>query len=335
MKCTGGRWKSAASKITIGLAACAALNARAVPPTVTLPNGLDLGNTSFLDGFGGNPSDLAVQSYLTFAHANAYKTNNGSNSPLFNDPQLNVTTLVEQVLYELPTATTILGGHPGIDVIVPLVNLNSSFSPPPPYPGVMPTSGHTGLGDMNLGALLQWDPVTVDGHPVFVSRAEVYGMLPTGKYDRTTDINPGNHFWGIGITGSFTFLLGPDFEISLRPHYQYSFKNGSPASSAPLDPGIEDTQAGQVFYTNFAASYKVTDKLRMGINGYYLRQITDNRVNGSAIAGSREQVLGIGPGVYYDLSKGDKFWLNTYTETLVRNRFRNSAVVNLRWIHIF
>ncbi|WP_028224395.1 SphA family protein [Paraburkholderia ferrariae] len=328
-------WGLAASKLLVALAASAQFDAHAVLPTVTLPSGLDLGSTSFLDGFGGSPGDLAVQSYFTITHANAYKTSNGANSPLFNDPQLNVQTLVEQVLYELPTATTIFGGHPGIDVILPLVNMNPSFTPPPPYPGVTPTTSHAGLGDMNLGVLLQWDPVMVDGHPVFVSRAEVYGALPTGRYDPSADLNPGNHFWGVGITGSFTFLLGPNFEISLRPHYQYSFKNGEPASSAPLDPGIEDTQAGQVFYTNFAASYKVTDKLRIGINGYYLRQLTDNRINGASVPDSREQVLGIGPGLFYDLRKSDKFWLNTYTETLVRNRFRNSAVVNLRWIHMF
>ncbi|MDN4571804.1 phenol degradation protein meta [Pandoraea cepalis] len=335
MKQVGEFLKSVTYKVALTFAACATLNAYAVPPNVTLPNGLDLGSTSFLDGFGGNPGDFAIQSYLTTSHADAYKTNNGSNSPLFNDPRVNVTSLVEQFLYNFPTTTTVLGGHPGVDLIVPLVNLDSSFSPPPPYPGVMLTNGHTGLGDINAGVSLQWDPVMMNGHPVFVSRAEVYGSMPTGKYDQSTDLNPGNHFWGVGIMGSFTFLLGPDFEVSLRPHYQYSFKNGSPASSAPLDPGINDTQAGQVIYTNFAASYKVTDKLRAGINGYFLRQITDNRVNGSAIADSREQVLGIGPGLYYDLRRGDKFWLNTYSEMLVRNRFRNAAIVNLRWIHIF
>ena len=107
--------------LVIGVLASAALTAHAIQPTVTLPQSIDLGNTSFMDGFGGQPGQLAIQSYLSFAHADAYKTNNGSNSPAFNDPRVNATTYLEQLLYQLPTNTTILGGHPGFDAILPLV----------------------------------------------------------------------------------------------------------------------------------------------------------------------------------------------------------------------
>ncbi|MDB5962376.1 MAG: hypothetical protein JWP59_3670 [Massilia sp.] len=320
--------------IPFSLALCTC-NAGAVPPAVNLPNGLNLGGTSFLDGFGGQPGDLALQGYYSYTHSTVMRTENGDSSPLFNQPKVTSSAYIFQTLYQFPTTTKVMGGSPGLDLMIPVVNLNASFAPPPPGPGLSLQPIGSGVGDITAGLFVQWDPALVDGNPFFVARAEVFAMMPTGRYSPRADMNIGNNQWALGAMVATTFLLGPKWEVSLRPQYVYSFKNTDPASSLPLDPWVADTQAGQAASINFAASYKAAQWLRIGLNGYYLRQLTDDQINGQTLRGSRETALGFGPGFMADVGKSDKVWLNLYRETSVRNRFSNDAVATLRWIHIF
>jgi len=58
------------------------------------------------------------------------------------------------------------------------------------------------------------------------------------------------------------------------------------------DPGsgFNTLQAGQAVHLNYATEYEVLPKhLRLGINGYYLKQVTDTKINGSNVSGRREQ----------------------------------------------
>lgn len=90
---------------------------------------------------------------------------------------------------------------------------------------------------------------------------------------------------------------------------------------------VSDTQAGQATWINFTMSYALTPALHVGINGYFFKQLEDDRINGTSIADSREQVLGIGSGIFWQMSKTRAFWLNAYTETAVQNRSRNNLVL--------
>jgi hypothetical protein len=73
--------------------------------------------------------------------------------------------------------------------------------------------------------------------------------------------------------------------------------------------------------------------LRLGINGYALRQLTDDKINGNSLADSKERAFGIGPGLVYG---GDKWWiyLNSYFETGAENRPEGIKVV-LRYSRAF
>jgi hypothetical protein len=99
-------------------------------------------------------------------------------------------------------------------------------------------------------------------------------------------------------------------------------------------PTAGDTQAGQAVHLNFASEYELLPNLRGGVNGYYLKQFTNAEVDGKGIPNSREQVLGIGPGVLYSFSQNDHLFFNAYFETQAENRPEGSRF-NVRWTHHF
>ena len=71
-------------------------------------------------------------------------------------------------------------------------------------------------------------------------------------------------------------------------------------------------------------------RLRLGISGYVLQQLTDDKINGNRIANSEERVFGIGPGLSYNQDNSlAKVWitLNSYFETGAENRPEGIGVV--------
>lgn len=73
---------------------------------------------------------------------------------------------------------------------------------------------------------------------------------------------------------------------------------------------------------------------RIELHGYYLKEFTDKRLDGKRIKDSQEQVLGLGPGLVYHLSKHDHIFFNAYWETEADNRPEGSRF-NLRYVHHF
>ena len=97
----------------------------------------------------------------------------------------------------------------------------------------------------------------------------------------------------------------------------------------------ETTQAGQAIHFNYASEYEVIPKmLRVGVNGYYLKQITDTQADGRDIPGRKEQVFAVGPGAVFHFSKDDHIFVNAYFEMAGENRTEGNRL-NLRWTHHF
>ena len=191
--------------------------------------------------------------------------------------------------------------------------------------------GQTGIGDLLIGPFIQFDPIMGPDGPRFVHRIELQVNLPTGEYDDKHAINPGNNAWSFNPYWAATYWFTPKWTASVRAHYLYNGKNHDPAQSFG---DVSDIQAGQALHANFTTDYAVTDHLRLGINGYWLKQITDTQVDGHDVSGRREKVWAIGPGGMYSFSANDHVFVNAYFEQDVENRPDGSRV-QVRYVHHF
>jgi len=284
---------------------------------------LNLGFTSFLDGIPPAGPGFYFQDYFMYYHADKFAGPNGDSiaSP---SPKVDIVANLFQGLY-LSNQKVLFGGKWGVDVIVPVANFSLDQKATPL------SANNIGLGDMLIGPFLQWDPILGKNGPIFVHRFEFQLLLPTGRYNRNEAINQGSNVLSIDPYWAATVFLTPKWTTSWRLHYLWNDEN--------TDPWVMyhagKIQAGQAIHLNFATEYEVIQKrLRLGINGYYLTQITDSKLDGVALADSREEVIGIGPGLLYSFSQNDHIFLNAYFEVGAKNRPEGQRII-LRWTHHF
>lgn len=290
---------------------------------------VNLGFTSFLDGGPPSGPGLYFSQYFQYIRGDRLTDRNGDDAlPPFADEDLNVFVSLSQLIYQ-SNQCLFLGGKWGLDLIVPIVGTDLSYGRGSPF---FPQDNGAGLGDILVGPFLQWDPIMGKGGPLFMHRIELQMIFPTGKYSSEREVNPGSNFFSFNPYWAGTLFLTPRWEVTTRIHYLWNAENGDPNRAYV---GADDSQAGQAIHLNFASSYEIIEKrLRAGLNGYYLKQLTDTEVDGHDVAGTREQVLGIGPGLLFHFSKDTHFFLNVYFETLAENRPVGQRF-NFRLVHHF
>lgn len=291
------------------------LTLSAVPALAYDQPSVNLGFTSFVDGIPPAGPGWYFQEYLQYYTANEFE-----DAPVV-DPELDVWVSLNQLIYQ-SDKELFAGGKWGVNLMLPIVNFNSSIAPL--------TDNGGGFGDLLVGPFLQWDPIMGEKGPIFVQRVELAVILPTGRYSSKQALNPGANFVSFNPYWSGTLFLGPKWTLSTRLHYLWNAKNTDPNNPAAKN----NTQAGQAFHANVAASYEVIEKkLRLGLNGYVFRQFTSSEVDGEDVEG-KERVFGIGPGLLYSFSKDTHLFLNAYFEGGAEYRPEGERFI-LRLVHHF
>lgn len=169
-------------------------------------------------------------------------------------------------------------------------------------------SNAAGLGDIFFGPLVQWNKHKIFGMP-YLHRFEVDFSAPVGDFDKRSAANPGSNLWTIRPFYAQTLWLLPlNLEISLRHNWLYSTEN----PETHIRPGT-------AYHVNYAASYGLTERLRLGLNGYALQQLTSDEFKGRKIRDSKERTFAIGPGLVYSTSL-ITFMVNSFAEFEVENR---------------
>lgn len=311
------------------LAAAAALAAAQPTSAYDLPS-VNLGFTSFLDGAPPSGPGWYIQQYVQLYRNGRLKDADGHDMRLptpngLQKAQVDANISLTQLTYQ-SDQPLLFGGKWGMNMMLPVVGLDLD-----PKNNMALSANSANLGDLLVGPYLQWDPIMGPNGPRLVQRVEFQMLLPTGAYDADHAINPGSNVFSFNPYWAATAFLSPKWTLSWRLHYLWNAENSDPY--APL--GANDSQAGQAIHLNFASAYEVLpNRLRIGINGYYLKQLTENKLDGHELSDTKEQVFGIGPGLVYHFSKHDHLFANVYWETWAENRTEGSRV-NLRYVHHF
>jgi len=311
------------------------------------PAGIDLGLTSFFDGFGKNEPGFVYLTYAFYQVGHQINDDSGNAQTIFGTPKINDFVWINQLALVAPE--TLFGGaaHFGLNVVwATIIALDTDFSTASPAPGFQLKDNGVGTGDLTTGMFLQFRPVLADGRPVFSHRVEFDVIAPIGSYDPLKDINQSSNYASLAPYWAVTVLPVHRLEISARFNYLYNFTNHRPANPFPVEPPLDHVKPGQAYWINYAASFEVVNTLHLGVNGYYFRQITQDRytyADGHADEGPANVVLGdtgeaqmlaLGPGLFWDFSKSDKFFFNAYFSLKVDNRPQQSTF-NFHYIHDF
>jgi hypothetical protein len=266
---------------------------------VQLP-AVNLGETNFEDGFAA-PGWL-IEEFPESYVAGELRDGHGNTIPGRN--RLTTDSTTTHVAYI--SKKRVLGGSLAGEVLQPLVDVDVQLA--------NGTSSRVcGFGDLTFGPGLQWAPKKI-GNGVFVHRFVFDVTVPTGTYSDRRTVNIGNHFVVVNPYYALTYER-KGIEFSARLHYLWNSANNDPFVCF----GIRNMQPGQAFHVNYATSYELWKNVRLGFNGYWLQQVTDDRINNVHVPYSGERTVGLGPGLQLG---GRDIWfrLNGYLETDVRNR---------------
>jgi hypothetical protein len=287
---------------------------------------VNLGFTSFLDGGPPSGPGLYFSQYIQY-----YTSDKFEDIPdaIAADEDLDAWISLSQFIYQ-SDQKLLFGGKWGLDVIIPLVSLD--YSSAQGDLGLLDNG--SGLGDILVGPFLQWDPIMGSNGPIFMHRIELQMIFPTGKYDENKELNPGSNFFSFNPYWAGTLFITPKWTVSTRIHYLLNADNNDPNRKYKA-MGANDTRAGSAIHLNFASAYEILPKrLRLGVNGYYLKQINDTQVNGVDVPNTKEEVFAIGPGAVYHFSKDVHLFINAYFETMAEHRPKGERV-NVRLVYHF
>jgi len=263
---------------------------------------MNLGATSFMDGVAG-PGVLLQQTLLPY---HAGRINGADGRQLPGDNSVTALGSLSQVVFI--SRVKFLGAYVGAEILLPAAHVNVETDL-----GVRGSDG--GVGDLILGpVMLQWPEHKVLGRSLW-QRVVLDINVPTGSYDRNAAVNVGSNLVSINPHYAVTLFLTPKLETSWRFHYLWNSRNHDP-NPAYRAPSI---QPGQAFHFNAAVSYQVRPRLRVGVNAYYLKEITDPRIGGLAVPNAREQIASLGPGMMLSLKPVDLI-MNAFFEMGAENR---------------
>jgi hypothetical protein len=303
--------------------------AQTPPDVVKLPAGINLGSSSFYDGFGSTDPGWTSLNYFRWSDFTSIKDNSGQNSALFVDPHIDAVSTLFHAVYVAPVQVP--NGAIAFEVLLPVVDFQSHFS----APGIVLQDNGLNFGDMTFGAAYQSKPISLGSQSVLSWRVDFDVTAPTGGFDASKDLNQSSGFWSLEPYLAVTLLPIPKWEISARFNYIYNFST-SRGSDPPQTPGFvfNNGQAGQAGWINFASSYEVVEGVRPGLNGFWLRQFTNDSTNDISLPGTRVAELYLGPGVDWAIDKKNTANFNLYLPISARNT-PAGAQLNIQYVHQF
>ncbi|HEB68692.1 MAG TPA: hypothetical protein ENI88_03615 [Desulfobulbus sp.] len=259
------------------------------------PNGAE----AFMSGAIPPPGVYFID-YLYYYSADTMKDDNGDDVAAFDD-----VSVVANVFRGVWISNTkILGADYGQHIFVPVIGVDLNFKAP-----VGPESKDS-YDDTSIPYVI-YSPFILAWHlqqgKLHIAASLVDLYIPTGQDDGNL-ASVGQNFWTFEPVVAVTYMLD-NWEFSAK--FMYDF-NTTEDDSATVYGFEVDRDPGQDFHFDYSVSYAFTKAFRLGVNGYYYTQTTDDSydLNDSIPApvqellkadeGYRSQVFAVGPGVWYN-----------------------------------
>ena len=266
---------------------------------------INLGDTSFLDGVAG--PGIVVQQIGDGTHDGRIANAEGNTVP--DTGSVNSISGLTHIAWLIHKQ--VLGGWYGTEVVIAAAHVNA---------GALGQTG--GFGDITVSPfILQWPEKRILGMPID-QRVVTDFDLPVGEYSQSSNVNVSSHAFTVHPYYAITAFPKKRIETSWRIHYLWNSTNNNP----PVGTGAQSTQAGEAIHFNATAAYNLCKGLWIGPNGYYIKQITDGKVDGVPLLNSPEQVGAIGPGMVWNRGKWFLF-ANGYQEFGAENRATGHKLV--------
>lgn len=199
------------------------------------------------------------------------------------------------------TGAKVLGGDLVAHAIAPLVDLKVSVA------GT--TQSKSGLGDVTTGLGLGYHH-----SPALHSVVGLDVVLPTGGYTSTDQANIGRNVTAVEPLYALSYIDPQGFNADLHAGLTFYQRNSA-----------TDYTSGHEFHADYSAGWAVGNGWTVGVGGYVLQQLGDDKKAGATLADSKGKAFAIGPSVKYDSGKGWFVTLKYQKETSVENRAQGSA----------
>lgn len=283
------------------------------------PNGAE----AFLAGAVPPPGSYFLD-YVYYYNADTMKDDNGDDIGAFDD----VSVVANVFRYLWVSDKQILGGNYGMHAFLPIIGADLSFKVP-----VGPEST-TSYDDTSVPYVI-FSPFILSWHlqegklHIVTSLADIY--IPTGQDDGNM-ASIGQNFWTIEPVLGVTYMLD-NWEFSAKFMYDFNTTQDDYATVY----GIEvDRDPGQEFHFDYSVSYAFSPSFRVGVNGYYYTQTTDDSYDLDPLRpetlqfpsvsdllradeGYHSQVFAVGPGIWYN-HKNMFFSLRNQWEMAAENK---------------
>ncbi len=260
------------------------------------PNGAE----AFMVG-AAPPPGLTLVNYVYFYTADRIKNGSGHDAGTLD--RLNVWAEVARLIWI--SKHKVLGANYGQHAFFMLANVDMDLK----HPAGTRLKKH--YRDTDVPYLI-WSPCLLTWHlmsgklHVVLDTADIY--VPLYNEDTNNIASLGRNYWTIEPVLAVTWLPHVSWEFSAK--FMYDF-NSRQEDYQPGPPVKVDRTPGQEFHVDFNTSYAVSDGLRIGLSGYYYRQVKNDdyhnlgrfpallKVMLKDMEREQSQVWALGPGIWY------------------------------------
>ncbi|AFT69775.1 Protein involved in meta-pathway of phenol degradation [Alloalcanivorax dieselolei B5] len=239
-----------------------------------------IGVNTVLNGVATAPGENRLYNYTLFYSANRLNGGAGDDSGVDVDAKVFVNALrLDHGWGMIGRKTHLVSGFvlPYVDASITLFGDKSTDN---------------GLGNLSLKPLIIG--THNDANTFFMQIAPLDLDLPSGSYDRDGAANAAVNYTSWQPNAGYSWFPAPGWEIG-----------GTLSAAVNTENDDTNYQTGWLMHYEQVVAWSVTDKLQLGVQGFYFKQMADDEVDGHTyLDGYRTRGAALGPQIRYDFRPG-------------------------------